>query len=144
MSNKIYVAAPWTHRAHAEDVAKQLIIMGYNVTYPWWAIDGGSDAPEFLTWCAGKDAEAVRACDVFLLLNLEKSEGKAFESGMAYTLGKELVGVGTVGSNLFQWLPEWRWFGVAGDALDYLHERLEACKQHPISVSLLSKSTARA
>jgi hypothetical protein len=35
--------------------------------------------------------------------------GKHFESAVAYSTGKKLIGVGNRG-HVFHWLPEWTWF----------------------------------
>lgn len=115
MKPSIYVAAPWTHRETAAHVAELLARRGYHVTHDWWAHEAGAEDTPELARLARLDLLAVLACDLFIVLNLEKSEGKSVEQGLVlsrhYRSGKvpRLIGVGPRGTNIFQNLPLWTW-----------------------------------
>lgn len=109
---KIYVAAPWTHKAEAAAFASQLESAGHTVTEKWWQhadVESyprpGSKAEHAeLRQQASKDVKGVRTCDVLIVLQLAKSEGKAVEQGLALAWEKPMIVVspdGTYG-NLFQ------------------------------------------
>jgi hypothetical protein len=59
-------------------------------------------------WARRREAQAdwadVLDSDVLLLLNLEKSEGKAVEQGIALQAGIPIIAVGDTYSNVFQHL----------------------------------------
>lgn len=92
---KIYVAAPWVHRERAADVASTLQYAGFVIAYRWWEIDGGDlDNPadfEAHRQCAVNDLNAVSESDVVLVMQWEKSEGKAVETGAALTHGIPVI-----------------------------------------------------
>lgn len=118
--NKIYIAAPWTHRDQLPGIAEVVTRIGYTITHDWWNRDIPSEDHVRLQVCAQNDKDAVAAADVFLLLNFEKSEGKSVETGMAIILGKRLIGVGPRYSNIFQNLPGWEWFETIDEAYKHL------------------------
>lgn len=130
MKPSIYVAAPWVRREEAQRVAEQLQSRGYRITHDWWAHEAGDEDTTELARLARLDLLATLNCDLFILLNLEKSEGKAVESGLAlsrffssalYVRNQpQMFGVGTRGSNIFQHLPQWRWFDDVDALLAYL------------------------
>lgn len=124
---RIYVAAPWTHKADAKRFAETLEAAGHTITKKWWE---HREVPGYLTadipaserieleQQAKEDFEGVLTAEAFVLLNLEKSEGKAVETGMAITSAGFLAnGVTRAGvyrfflvggkSNLFHYAPVW-------------------------------------
>lgn len=128
---RIYVAAPWTHKLEARVLADVLEAAGHTLTKKWWEHrevpgylrrDITQEAHDELTVQALEDLQGVADADAFILLNLEKSEGKAVETGVAltaYTLRLSLADLGIEGegptrfiliggkSNLFHYLPVW-------------------------------------
>ena len=107
---RIYIAAPWTHKADAARVASLLEAAGHTITKRWWehrevpgylTADHSND--DELTEQALQDIDGVLTADVFVLLNYEKSEGKAVETGIALAVGIPIIVVGGR-SNLFHYL----------------------------------------
>lgn len=106
---KIYLAAPWSHRRYAAEVAApQLRADGFTVVSRWhdeWATRGDGDAtePELIAE-ALKDIEDVQRADAMVVLNFSKSEGKAVEQGLALARRIPIVVVGTEYTHVFQHL----------------------------------------
>lgn len=84
---RVYVAAPWTRKEDARAAAELLEREGLEITEKWWDHSETTDPVE-LEDQAVKDVDGVERSDVLLLLNLEKSEGKAVETGIA--LGRRI------------------------------------------------------
>lgn len=108
---KIYVAAPWTHKAEAKAVAEQLEAAGHTITKRWWEhrevpgyLTDDTSNDEELRQQAIEDVDGVIEAHVFVLLNLAKSEGKAVETGVAL-LQNLPVFVLYGRSNLFHYYP---------------------------------------
>jgi nucleoside 2-deoxyribosyltransferase len=107
---KVYIAAPWTHKADAARTAAMLEAAGHEVTKRWWE---HREVPGYLTddhandgelrEQAEEDVQGVCDADVFVLLNYAKSEGKAVETGVAIACGIPIIVVGRR-SNLFHYL----------------------------------------
>lgn len=124
---KVYIAAPWTHKEEAKRYAEALEAAGHTITKKWWEhreVPGYLDPAigvierKELEQQAAEDIAGVLDSDAFVLLNLEKSEGKAVETGVAVTsalilaYGHSAKGVQKfvlVGgkSNLFHYVPVW-------------------------------------
>lgn len=107
----VYIASPWVRKDEARSAKDKFEAAGYKVTSHW--IDHHSDAElgdpaaeQELQEQAMEDVEDIVKSDVFIILNLEKSEGKATELGFAYTLGKLIILVGKRERNIFYYLPE--------------------------------------
>lgn len=107
---KIYIACPWVHKIAAAATAILVRREGHEVTSRWHdrTTDGldpaGTDSP--FDECrreAIHDVEDVFRSDAVLVLNIEKSEGKAVEQGIAIALHLPIVVVGQR-SNVFQYL----------------------------------------
>ncbi len=105
---KVYIAAPWVRREEAKAFGKRLLKEGHDVTSRWFYHEGPLDnsvgrgvSPEVCKQQAREDIEDVRRADVLVVLNLEKSEGKAVETGIALTCGIPVISVGQR-SNIFQ------------------------------------------
>lgn len=106
---RIYVAGPWAHRHTAKDAAQTLREAGHEIVSRWhdiWA-DADTTDPLMLEQEAVLDLQDVDASNVVVVLNIEKSEGKALEQGFALALGIPVVVVGAR-SNVFHYLPQVR------------------------------------
>ena len=103
---KVYVAAPFAYKGYAAQIANRIESQGdirFVVQSRW---HDGVDYDDEALWEdeAHKDVSDVFDCDVMLVLNLAKSEGKAFEQGVAFTLGKPIIVWGEK-SHVFHALP---------------------------------------
>ena len=105
---RIYLAAPWKHRLHAHTVAKQIRAAGHQIVSRWhdeWALrDDHETTDDEMRVEAQKDIDDVRESQVMLVLNIELSEGKAVEQGIALALYKSIVVIGHKRTNVFQYL----------------------------------------
>jgi nucleoside 2-deoxyribosyltransferase len=107
---KVYVAAPWVCKDKARNVGRLLTAAGFEITEEWWdhpEVPGylkDATNPE-LRGQAINDIHGVVKADLFILLNLQVSEGKAVETGMAILLGLPIILYGGK-SNLFHYCDE--------------------------------------
>ena len=107
---RVYIAAPWICKDAARDAAVLFSDAGFVITKRWWdhrEVPGyleHDDHIEELRQQAREDFEGVLTADLFVLLNLSKSEGKAVETGIALTWGIPIILVGGK-SNLFHYTP---------------------------------------
>ena len=118
----IYVAAPWAHRSTAKTTAQQLRDADYKITSRWhdiWALEDDSTDPLILEQEAEMDLSDVEDADIVLVLNIEKSEGKAVEQGFALGLGIPVLVVGKR-TNVFHYLPEVTIMPDLARAIEYL------------------------
>lgn len=116
---RIYVAAPWKHRDIARIAAHTLHEAGHTVIARWLGFQGDSTDPQVLCAEALHDWIDLHQSDCMVLLNLEKSEGKAVEQGLALAWDIPIVAVG-LPSNVFHYLPQYRWVPTLTDALALL------------------------
>lgn len=107
-SMKLYVAAPWVRKADAIEQSQAFIEAGHEVISRWFHHEGPAGDPtgalmdpDEIRRQVAEDIEDVRRCDVLVVLNLQKSEGKAVETGLAIAAGKPIISVGPR-SNVFQ------------------------------------------
>lgn len=127
---KIYIAAPWKDRALAAEAAALVETEGWLVTHKWWIKENKNEDlskpltesynSAFLRECAEEDIRAVQRADVVLLLDTQKSEGKAVEQGIAIAEDIPIFAVGKLGSqsmNVFHHLPLYIWFDTVEDAI---------------------------
>jgi nucleoside 2-deoxyribosyltransferase len=105
---RVYIAAPWVRRDEAKAVGERLIAAGHEVTSRWFQHQGdpndstGSTLDQIeVRRQAGEDVIDVCRADALVVLNLEKSEGKAVETGIAIANGIPVISVGKR-SNIFQ------------------------------------------
>ena len=98
---RVYVAGPWARRHTAKIVAAQ-VRAGHWVTSRWHDLDAGLLPADDVE--AAHDVKDIWAADTLLLLNLEKSEGKAVETGLALAWNLRIIVVGER-SNVFHHLP---------------------------------------
>jgi hypothetical protein len=121
----LYIAAPWKHRAHAREVAQQYRDKGHQVVSRWhdeWGVksDTGMTVAEKREE-AEKDVADVRACQAMVVLNWEKSEGKAVEQGIALERRTPIIVVGAE-SNVFHNLPSVKLVDSFAESLGALAE----------------------
>lgn len=133
---KIYIAAPWKDRELAKATAAQLEGIGHSITHKWWKQEADNEnehmksyldvySHEFLKECALDDRMGVFNADAMLLLDTQKSEGKAVEQGLAIAYNIPIIAVGRLGSqsmNVFHHLDNYQWVETIDDAI----EKLEA------------------
>lgn len=99
----IYLAAPWVRREEARLVRDRLVAAGYEVTSRWLDID---ETKTTETIEAENDVYDILTAELMVVLNLEKSEGKAVEQGIAIAINTPLYLVGEK-SNVFHHLPNY-------------------------------------
>lgn len=113
----IYVAAPWINKAEALEAQKKFEAAGHVVTSKWITKHTDVDDPEDprhydeLRKQANEDIDDICRADVFVILNLAKSEGKASELGFAIAKNLEfgdidIYLVGEPSINIFYHLSE--------------------------------------
>lgn len=130
---KIYLAAPWVQRDAARETSIAFEVAGHEITEKWWDhvevdLDDPENHPE-LERQALKDVLGVASADLIVVLQLEKSEGKAVETGLGLALGKPVLVVGPRG-NLFHFLTDF--VEVVSDvetAITRINEAVEAARE---------------
>lgn len=106
----LYIAAPFLCREQAREAKRFFQDAGFAVTSRW--IDTHSTIediqnPENITFLqtrAVHDVQDVYQADILVLLNIQTSEGKAVETGLALAWQKPIIIVGQR-SNIFHFLP---------------------------------------
>lgn len=100
---KVYIAAPWAHREEAKTVRDKFVAKGFTVTSRWLDVDETTCSP---VEEAHNDLVDILEAGVMVVLNLEKSEGKAFEQGFAMAHEKPIFVIGDPANylNIFQLL----------------------------------------
>ena len=94
----VYVAAPWINKAEALEAQKKFEAAGHVVTSKWITkhtdVDDPDDPKHYpeLERQAIEDIDDINHSDTFVILNLNKSEGKATELGYALAYN-DLAGV---------------------------------------------------
>lgn len=102
---RVYIAAPWVRKADARMARERLQQEGMLVTSRWLdSPEYPQDAADIMRRESHDNLIDIRVSDVLLVLNLEKSEGKAFEQCYAYCHSIPVVVVGKP-TNVFQYLP---------------------------------------
>lgn len=113
---KLYLAAPWADRKEMEARAHHFELYDHVITWKWWNTDdilerSGYDSE--LALQATHDVKGVLDADIVVLFNTSKSEGKAFEQGVAVTSKKPILAIGKLGdgtsANVFHYLPNYHW-----------------------------------
>lgn len=132
---KIYVAAPFVHRGLALAAKLRLEDAGFQVTSRWITresnltnddINNPAHFKELQTEALNDVADIVSA-DAFVILNSEKSEGKATELGIAFIRKMPVYLVGDLSRNIFYHLPGILRLDTLGEVMDHM-ELLEECK----------------
>jgi nucleoside 2-deoxyribosyltransferase len=107
---RVYIAAPWVRRPEAIEAGKLFTAAGHVLTCRWFVHETDGDPndstgitcdPYIIRHQAFEDIADVRRAEVLVVLNLQKSEGKAVETGIAIAAGIPVVSVGAR-SNIFQ------------------------------------------
>lgn len=102
---KIYLASSWARREEARAVRDVLVANGYEITSRWLDVDETTCTPVDE---AANDVYDVLRSTLMVVLNLQKSEGKAFEQGLAFAAGIPCIVVAEEGAkvlHIFQLLP---------------------------------------
>jgi nucleoside 2-deoxyribosyltransferase len=123
---KVYIAAPWVRRPEAIEAGKRFKAAGHILTCNWFHHETDGDPldstgvtcnPDSIRFQANEDIADVRRADVLVVLNLQKSEGKAVETGIAIAAGIPVISVGPR-ANIFQALGTE--VGTVDEALAFL------------------------
>jgi hypothetical protein len=98
---RVYIAAPWARKPEAIAVGELFKAAGHTVTSRWFAHPGsladstGTSYPiEEIRLQASEDIADVLSSEVLVVLNLQKSEGKACETGVALMAQIPVISVG--------------------------------------------------
>lgn len=126
---RLYLAAPWVDKDKMEDLATQFEANGHTITHRWWDVEVTEDLD--LVQQASRDLTGVGSCEVLVLFNTSKSEGKAIEQGYALALGIPIIAVkgSSDSNNVFHHLPKYRWVETLDDVLKDL-ESIQWWRQH--------------
>lgn len=107
---RIYIAAPWRRRPEAIAAGERFKAAGHELTCRWFTHETDGDPndstgvtcdPVSIRFQANEDITDVLRADVLVVLNLQKSEGKAVETGIAIANNIPVISVGPR-SNIFQ------------------------------------------
>ena len=118
---KIYLAAPWAEQAAARQARDLFVVRGITVTSQWLDHPDTTD-PRELERQALSDLADLELANAFVLLNLGKSEGKAFEFGFAYATDMTCIVIGRREHNIFYHLPDVSIVETVEKAIDRLWE----------------------
>ena len=107
---RVYIAAPWARKAEAIEAGAQFEAAGHTVTSRWFYHPGAPsdhagvlEPTDDIRLQAAEDVFDVLSSEALVVLNLQKSEGKAVETGIALAAGLPVISVGPR-SNIFQTL----------------------------------------
>ena len=123
---RVYIAAPWVRKHDAIQAGRAFEAAGFKVLSRWFNHEGDPNDATGVT-CehqevyrqALEDVDDVQRADYLIVLNLEKSEGKAVETGIAIANGIPFICVGPR-SNVFQVFAE-AMVDSVDDAIAHLH-----------------------
>lgn len=148
---KIYLAGPWIRRTECGEVMDKLTAKGFVCTSTWIrehtdikpTTEGVTDVlleedqtvVEQLCKQAIEDVLNLEASDVFVLLNTEKSEGKAFEFGYACAMRMPIIVVGTRERNIFYQLPHVVITPTVDECIQVLEEAIAKQNEFDLSQS---------
>lgn len=125
---RVYIAAPWVRRADAIKAGEKFKEAGFEISSRWFHHEGNPNDSAGLTATddhireqALEDYDDVASSDFMVILQLEKSEGKAVETGIALANGIPFIVVGSR-SNIFQVLGEGM-FDSVEEAIEYLRKQ---------------------
>lgn len=117
---RIYIAAPWTCRAQAADAAQMFELSGHTITRRWWT-HRDTDEGEELAAQAVEDVDGIWNAQALVVLNVETSEGKAVETGLALAYMMPVIVVGER-TNIFHHLPAIHVVPTLTEAVDLLND----------------------
>lgn len=124
----IYVAGPWKRRDEVKAARDKFTAAGFPVTSQWLDVkvevgaDGYTSPPEVMRKEAMRDIGCVLEANIIVVMNLEMSEGKAVELGVAIASCKGVVIVGER-TNVFHYLDF--------PCVPTVEEAIELCKNYP-------------
>ncbi len=111
----IYLAGPWARREEVREARKAFLAAGIKVNAQWLDIEvpeGAGETSESQAAAgidmgaeAKRDLDDIAVSEVMVVMNLQKSEGKAVEQGIAIQKRMPLIVVGPR-TNAFQYLPQ--------------------------------------
>lgn len=78
---RLYIAAPWVRRDDARQAMNALHLAGHDITAHWITRSVETDDLPTLRREAIEDLQDIERAEGFVILNLDKSEGKATELG---------------------------------------------------------------
>ena len=107
----IYLAGPWARRDEVKEVRAQLQSAGFVVKSRWLDVDhvdskaygDATDDVPALQEEALRDLEDIDDADIMVVSNLQLSEGKAVEQGIALATSMPIIVIGER-LNVFQYL----------------------------------------
>lgn len=118
---KVYIAAPWTHRrTTARSAHRRFTRAGFVCVSDWTTRQLPRNAainPTVLQMEAVSDLQQLEHAEVFVILNLGKSEGKATELGYALMMEIPIVLVGPRTGNVFYHLSVVQQVDTIGEAI---------------------------
>lgn len=131
---KVYVAAKWEERERARNFMRSVRLLGHVITHDWTheTDEGlsGAGRHRYLGSCATSDLQAVRDCDVLVLLHNPQCRGAYVELGIALGLAKVVIVVGSPRLESAEHLPVFYWLpSVLHAALE--HTALAALSRDP-------------
>ena len=124
---KVYIAGPWKRKDEAAAAAAAFDAAGFAITQAWWLYDNNEDPSLDLGQCATNDINGVLGAHFLVLLNLELSEGKAVETGVALITNKCIVLVGEP-SNIFHHLEAINKVADIPSAITFCQQTFERAK----------------
>lgn len=139
------MAGPWAKRAECGELQKQLEAAGFTVVSRWITkhIDMGQTAEDLnttdvkvqeeLTRQAIEDVLDLESADMFIIINSEKSEGKAFEFGYACAMRLPIIVVGDRANNIFYQLPHVVVTPTLEEAIAVMNEAIERQNAHDLA-----------
>lgn len=102
----IYLAGPWKRREEVRKTRDVLVKAGFNITSRWLdAPDLDQTNADSMVQEAKHDLEDILDADIMIVDNLEVSEGKSVEQGIALILDIPIIVIGKR-SNVFQYMPQ--------------------------------------
>lgn len=121
---RIYCAGPWSHKAELKVVADRLRGEGFTVVSRWHDTTHSSNIYEAPTSImadeAKKDLTDIGNADTLVYMNLDKSEGKATELGMAIIRCMGIHVVGGKQNNVFLHLPQVNHYDTLDQVIEVL------------------------
>ena len=113
---KIYLAGPWAQRDAMRKAREKIHITSSHVVYSRWLDLVVTNKPGEQAMEAQHDIEDLNEASALVVMNLEKSEGKAFEQGYMFGQHKPVIVVGAK-THVFQYHPNITVVDTLDDAL---------------------------
>ncbi len=121
----IYLAGSWTQKSAVRYARDKFQAVGIKVQSDW--IDAPDEVGhEQLRASAYRDLAQLDGADAFVVLSVEKSEGKASEFMFAYCNSKPIIVVGNHDLNIFYHLDNVTLVNTIQEAIDALRSGVPA------------------